>query len=357
MADLICIGEMVIDFLPGSEEGSYIRNAGGAPANVAIAAAKNGLKAAMCCKVGDDNFGHFLMESTSRLWYWTEHQDLSIAFLVARKKGIIQQFWEFMDLLGASKEKIHLITEPTHFKEIHIPTQAHTFVTRYDDKFLIPFRHIANRIGEIKSYDKIYLSRTKFKTGTPCYGEEIIEKIFRDNGFKTVYPEHLSLKEQITYIKGAQEIAGINGTATHLLVFANDNIKSIILERSDEAMPEQAIVNQAIKADWYNIGVNMNPFPVKHSAGPILLGVTKELAAFCDNHYMHVAPNYLNYVSNKNSKHFIKNYMEIYTYITKNRELYAKYPVLADRLLNMSNAYLPLKKKIKQKIKEWKKQL
>ena len=43
--DFITIGEMVIDFIPGQEEASYIRNAGGAPANVAIAAARNGLEA------------------------------------------------------------------------------------------------------------------------------------------------------------------------------------------------------------------------------------------------------------------------------------------------------------------------
>lgn len=41
--DIYSIGEMVIDFLPGEKEGEYIRNAGGAPANVAIAAARNGL--------------------------------------------------------------------------------------------------------------------------------------------------------------------------------------------------------------------------------------------------------------------------------------------------------------------------
>ncbi len=66
MNDLYAIGEMVIDFIPGSEEASYIRKAGGAPANVAIAAAKNGLNAAMCCKVGDDNFGHFLMDTLAK---------------------------------------------------------------------------------------------------------------------------------------------------------------------------------------------------------------------------------------------------------------------------------------------------
>ena len=63
MTDLYCIGEMVIDFIPGSEPASYIRKAGGAPANVAIAAAKNGLQSSMACKVGDDDFGHFLMRT------------------------------------------------------------------------------------------------------------------------------------------------------------------------------------------------------------------------------------------------------------------------------------------------------
>ncbi|HUM82763.1 MAG TPA: carbohydrate kinase [Lachnospiraceae bacterium] len=63
MLDIYSIGEMVIDFIPGNEPGSYVRNAGGAPANVAIAAAKNHLKSGMCCKVGDDSFGRFLIDT------------------------------------------------------------------------------------------------------------------------------------------------------------------------------------------------------------------------------------------------------------------------------------------------------
>ena len=61
--DLYSVGEMVIDFLPGKESDSYIRNAGGAPANAAIAVARNGLNAGMCCKVGDDDFGRFLIQT------------------------------------------------------------------------------------------------------------------------------------------------------------------------------------------------------------------------------------------------------------------------------------------------------
>lgn len=61
--DLYSIGELVIDFTPGNEPASYIRNPGGAPGNVAIAAARNGLSAGICSSVGNDDFGHFLVQT------------------------------------------------------------------------------------------------------------------------------------------------------------------------------------------------------------------------------------------------------------------------------------------------------
>ena len=35
--DVICIGETLIDFIPGTEPASYIRNPGGGPANASVA--------------------------------------------------------------------------------------------------------------------------------------------------------------------------------------------------------------------------------------------------------------------------------------------------------------------------------
>ena len=60
MMDIICVGEMLIDFLPGDEAGVFIRKAGGAPANVAVAAARNGLQVGFCGTMGNDDFGKFL---------------------------------------------------------------------------------------------------------------------------------------------------------------------------------------------------------------------------------------------------------------------------------------------------------
>ena len=60
MTDIICMGEMVIDFIPGDKAYTFIQYPGGAPANVAVAAARNGLRSGMITKVGNDDFGHFL---------------------------------------------------------------------------------------------------------------------------------------------------------------------------------------------------------------------------------------------------------------------------------------------------------
>ena len=61
--DIICMGEMLIDFTPGKEPRSYTANPGGAPANVAIAAARNGLESAFLGILGNDDFGKLLQET------------------------------------------------------------------------------------------------------------------------------------------------------------------------------------------------------------------------------------------------------------------------------------------------------
>ena len=55
--DIICAGEMLIDFTPMQQQGTYMANPGGAPANVAIATARNGLDTAFLGILGNDDFG------------------------------------------------------------------------------------------------------------------------------------------------------------------------------------------------------------------------------------------------------------------------------------------------------------
>lgn len=66
MADVICLGELLIDFVPTVTPTTLIdapafkKAPGGAPANVAVGLARLGTTSAFMGKVGDDPFGHFL---------------------------------------------------------------------------------------------------------------------------------------------------------------------------------------------------------------------------------------------------------------------------------------------------------
>lgn len=70
--DLVCLGELLIDMFPAelgrkhAEVSAFRPVPGGAPANVAVAAARLGAKAAFIGKVGDDPFGHFLVDVLAR---------------------------------------------------------------------------------------------------------------------------------------------------------------------------------------------------------------------------------------------------------------------------------------------------
>jgi fructokinase len=61
---VLCLGEALIDFIPlDSDNLTYQKAPGGAPANVSVGIAKLGGKAAFLGKVGNDVLGHFLKET------------------------------------------------------------------------------------------------------------------------------------------------------------------------------------------------------------------------------------------------------------------------------------------------------
>ncbi|MDY6774213.1 MAG: carbohydrate kinase [Candidatus Nanohaloarchaea archaeon] len=67
MTDITCVGELLVDMI-GEETGGlkenpgFSKRAGGAPANVAVAASRLGAEVELVATVGDDEFGDFLVE-------------------------------------------------------------------------------------------------------------------------------------------------------------------------------------------------------------------------------------------------------------------------------------------------------
>lgn len=98
MSKLFCLGELLIDFQPIGNKPlkdtlQFVKNAGGAPANVCVQAVKLGREAAYLTKVGKDAFGDFLIEAlkgegvdTSFITQ-TDKYDTSLAFVSLGEGG------------------------------------------------------------------------------------------------------------------------------------------------------------------------------------------------------------------------------------------------------------------------------
>ena len=98
MSKIYSIGELLIDFQPvgtGSlkDTSQFVKNAGGAPANVCVQAVKLGQKAVYLTQVGDDGFGEFLTDTLRNegvdVSYVkkTDNYDTSLAFVSFKEDG------------------------------------------------------------------------------------------------------------------------------------------------------------------------------------------------------------------------------------------------------------------------------
>ncbi|MDD4803554.1 MAG: glycosyltransferase 61 family protein [Candidatus Paceibacterota bacterium] len=222
------------------------------------------------------HWGHFLLESLSRLWFYYKNTELPIAFIYIDNKKPTEQFLEAFELLGIPKDKIIFIDEPTQFDEVIVPEVSFILSHCAHNSFLIPFEKMAENI-EPEKFTKIYISRTKWKQNQNLIGEEIFEKIFSENGYKIIYPETLSVREQISYIKGADYIAGFIGSGIHNSVFAKSGTNIIILEKFSLINDTQGVINLIKKLKVTHINTFYTFLPVAWGEGPFLAGISKYL--------------------------------------------------------------------------------
>ena len=170
MVQAICLGELLIDFVPTvtgtglTDAPAFIKAPGGAPGNVAVGLARLGVKSAFMGKVGDDAFGHFLADTlaqagveVSPLCFSTEART-ALAFVSLRADGEREfMFYRHpsadmlftprevdMDVIGQAKllhfGSISLISEPSRSATLYAVDAARAAggLVSYDPNLRLP---------------------------------------------------------------------------------------------------------------------------------------------------------------------------------------------------------------------------
>ncbi|MFA7187883.1 MAG: glycosyltransferase 61 family protein [Alphaproteobacteria bacterium] len=237
---------------------------------------------------GEDFIGHFLANSFSRAWPILDKKYKNHTFVIVTNGPLAPNGKEFYKLMGI--KKLLFVNTPVRFKNVLVPDSSFNYTKLYaNKKFSETFKKIADAVKpDPKSPKKIYLSRTKF-TNNMVLGEDQIEKIFKKAGFKIIHPQIptktgwdvMPLQKQIQLMKGADVIAGVEGTGLHLSLFAKDGIDLICLHRYNNPLVMQIMIDKLKNINSYYIDTSIDPYSKKKNTCPAcIIGINKNLQRF-----------------------------------------------------------------------------
>ncbi len=234
------------------------------------------------------HFGHFLVESTARLWAIEQLKGKidSIVFvpkLQVRLERVLENYRPFFDLLEIDIPMVNL-AEPTRFETVMVPQQGFGMfgmvmgIPEYRD-------FMRSRIGRSVTGDgteKLYISRSALpqKRGG-LLGEEKIEEYLSDEGYRIFHPQLHSFEDQLAAYKSADFIISADGSPLHMAALAaKPTVKVAVLARRPNVAKQfdyqfrafcgiEPEIIDAIRCHWIP---EESEFPDRLSHGELNLG-------------------------------------------------------------------------------------
>lgn len=179
--------------------------------------------AAIYAGVFFNHFGHFLLESLARLWYARAHPDLPIVWVGVDSwtSSPALKSWqrEILDILEI-RNPVRVLVAAERFEDLHVPDAGYKYADwchPQHAEFLAVFDGAAQIPGR-----RVWLSRSDVGNGVGMMNGGMIEDNVRKSGWLPVRPERLTVREQLTVLAEAEEVAGEEGSAFHLLLLLAD---------------------------------------------------------------------------------------------------------------------------------------
>lgn len=170
-----------------------------------------------------NHFGHFLTESTPRLWGLSAVDGPldGILFLHKRNAEVINLHRTFLQLMGHDLP-IRVVEKVTQVEELHVPGQGFGLgrISAGTARFREAFRSVFARDIAPEGPERLYISRSALgpKRGG-VIGEMFIEERLASHGYEVFHPQHHPLEVQIARYRAAKEIIALDGSALHLAAF------------------------------------------------------------------------------------------------------------------------------------------
>lgn len=175
------------------------------------------------------DFGHILIESIGRLWAHGGAAD-SRPLVVYPDPAMVEMpalyaktLGPFLRPLGIDPARVVLVTEPLCCERLIVPNNRFVLESHARANAAEIHRRIARGLAPFPHHhgEKVFLSRSRVRSLRQVPGNEAeLEARMAALGFAIVHPQELPLADQIGLARHARIIAGLDGSALHLGLFA-----------------------------------------------------------------------------------------------------------------------------------------
>lgn len=191
-----------------------------------------------------DHFGHFVVESSSRLWALPQMLDEieGVVFIPKRpdRKGDLKGFQRaFFDQLAPGL-RVEIAQAPTTVEHLIVPEQGFGLgqITAGTAAFREAMAHHFGQSVAPAGGKKLYISRSEISLHRGgVLGEKLIETYLAASGYEIFHPEKHDIATQIARYKAAEIILGCEGSALHLfgMTARPDQKVGVIVRRQSKA--------------------------------------------------------------------------------------------------------------------------
>jgi len=188
------------------------------------------------------HFGHFLLESFSRLQDYNPGEKLLFhPFDLDAVNDKIQKFQiSLLEVVGIDQSQIKIVrNDPCLLILSKFSPEVVQFPLSIKPEAINFYQEISKRYRLKDSPNqKLFFSRNNNLTINSRVSNLLnleVENLFKKYKFQIIHPELLSIENQISLVSNAQIISGFRGSAMHLAIFASPGTP--IMEFGDRELP------------------------------------------------------------------------------------------------------------------------
>ncbi|MEY2753956.1 MAG: hypothetical protein RJB65_314 [Actinomycetota bacterium] len=161
-----------------------------------------------------DHYGHFLLESTARLWLPSLGDDVPVIWIANWTEQLSPWMHEILDIMGVGPRR-EVVTSrgPVAVRELAVADAGFEF-----GAFMHPWHARCLQSAECTTDGShVWLSRAGLRPISGLDDDLELEDRLRADGWSVIAPETMSVREQVEVLGRAVHVAGLEGSALHTL--------------------------------------------------------------------------------------------------------------------------------------------